>query len=107
MRGVHPNTQFLTSSLGEQALTKQGYVKVLPTLQLREHARIFAVGDIIDWDEHKQGVKCAGHVSVLASNVVSLLEGKKVKAEYRDSHDTIIISNGKVSTSMFSVFGCQ
>lgn len=96
MRGVHPNTQFLSSSLGEQIVTKEGYVKVLPTLQLREHPRIFAVGDIIDWDEHKQGVKCAAHVSVLTSNIGSLLENKRVKAEYRDSHDAIIISNGKV-----------
>ena len=73
-------------------------VRVLPTLQLPAYPEIFAAGDIIDWDEQKQSGKVSmGHAPVVVKNILSFVEGKPVKAEYKGSLEIIAITNGKVS----------
>jgi len=96
-RGPRPNTKFI-ASLGSDVLTSSGYVKVLPTLQLAFHPRIFAAGDVIDWKEQKQSAKVAGHASVVANNVFVLLGQKKAMINYKGATEAILITNGKVRT---------
>ena len=94
--GPKPNTEFIGESLGSEALTKTKLVKVEKTLQLASHPAIFAVGDIIDWDEQKQAAKAIGHAPVVVANVVNLLAGRPVRKEYRGFPEVIAIANGKV-----------
>ncbi|KAF9471448.1 FAD/NAD(P)-binding domain-containing protein [Pholiota conissans] len=94
-RGGGPNTKFV-ASLGPDVLTTSGTIKVGPTLQLVNHPRIFAAGDVVDWNEQKQAIKAAGHVNVIATNVLVLLElSKKKPVLYKGAAEMIVITNGK------------
>lgn len=83
-------------SLGQDALGANKHVKVRPTLQLASHESIFALGDIILWDEQKQAFKAHGHASVIAANILSLLNGSKLRKEYKTGREMILVTNGKV-----------
>jgi NADH dehydrogenase FAD-containing subunit len=93
-RGATPNTEFLRS-LGVDTLTKTGHVKIRPTLQLLEHPEIFALGDVLDYQEQKQAAKVGGHAKVVAANIASLIDGQDPKAVYRGAPEMIVITNGK------------
>lgn len=94
-RGPRPKTDFL-SSLSEGFTSPAGHVKVKPTLQLKYHPRIFAAGDIIDWDEQKQAVKYTAHAKVVAANVIAVLKEKQPNALYKGCYERTVIANGKV-----------
>ncbi|KAF9051853.1 hypothetical protein BJ165DRAFT_1451704 [Panaeolus papilionaceus] len=101
-RGFTPNTDFIAASLGEDTLTKSKTVKVLPTLQLGpNHPRIFAGGDIIDWDEQKQAGKTATHAGVISKNIVAISRGKPASVIYKGSLDGIVITLGKTQGISF------
>ncbi|KAJ4000948.1 hypothetical protein F5050DRAFT_1561871 [Lentinula boryana] len=93
--GARSNTTYLPSSF----LTPNGTVKVLPTLQLPSHPNIFAVGDLIEWDEQKTAAKAQmGHAPVVAKNVELYLQGadlSKVGKIYKGSMEMIMVSNGR------------
>jgi len=92
-RGPRPNTGFI-STLGPDALTKDGFVRVQPTLQLKGHPNIFAGGDAIDWQEQKQEGKAGKHAGVIAANVLAYVEGKPLQ-EYKGSIEMIAVTNGR------------
>ena len=94
--GPKPNTDFIRESLGPEALTKTNFVKVEKTLQLSSRPAIFAVGDIVDWEEQKQATKAIGHAPVVVANIVNLLAGRPVRKEYGGFPEVIAIANGKV-----------
>ena len=104
--GARPNTEFI-KSLGSEALTDKGFVKVRPTLQLVHHPRIFAMGDIIDWKEEKQAAKAMGHVSIVANNVLALLGLKPGFKNYKGSYELIALSNGRVGFLVFCLNFCD
>ena len=85
------------NSLGTDVLTPRGNVKVLPTLQLPSQPSIFALGDIIDWQEQKQAFKSYAHGSVITANILSLLNGSKAQKKYKTGPEIIIVTNGRVS----------
>jgi apoptosis-inducing factor 2 len=96
-RGPRPNTSFISSSLGVDVLAKNGYVKILPTLQLPSNARIFAAGDIIDFPEQKQVGKYYTHANIVTANILSVLADQPATIEYRGpSFEGIVITIGKV-----------
>jgi len=70
---------------------------VKPTLELVDHPRIFAMGDIIDWKEEKQAMKAMGHKSIVANNVLSVLDQKLALKNYKGTYEIILLSNGRVS----------
>jgi NADH dehydrogenase FAD-containing subunit len=78
-------------------LTDSRNVKVLPTLQLPSQPSIFAMGDIIDWKEQKQAFKSYSHGSIIASNILSLLNGPETLKKYKTGPEMMIVTNGKVS----------
>ena len=88
-------------SLGSDALTDRGNVKVLPTLQLLDHPSIFAIGDIIDWVEQKQAFKSNGHGSTVAANILNLLNGSQAQKNYKTGPEMMLVTNGKVSLDNF------
>lgn len=92
-RGPRPNTELL-SQLSPPVLAANHFVKVRPTLQVEGHDSIFAVGDIVDIKEQKQAAKAGSHAAVVAANVLSYLDGRPLKKEYKGSPELIIITNG-------------
>ena len=55
---------------------------------------------MIEWDEQKQVTKYSVHASIIARNVISVLEKKQPPALYQGTYEMISITNGKVG-SMF------
>jgi apoptosis-inducing factor 2 len=75
-RGPKPNTAIL-KSLDPSIITPSGHVRVLPTLQVplaNGKTNVFAMGDIIDWDEQHQAEKSKAHVEVVAPNILNAIE---------------------------------
>ena len=93
--GARPNTE-LIATLDRDVITPQGLVRVNKHLEIPNHPGVFAAGDIIDWPEQKQAHKAVEHVPVVVGNVLSYLEGKPPREEYRGSPETIVIPVGKV-----------
>ncbi|KAF7964765.1 hypothetical protein HWV62_3148 [Athelia sp. TMB] len=92
--GPRPNTAF-AQSIGAGVLTKQGFLAVEPTLQLKGHARIYAVGDVIAWAEQKSAAKVGGHAAVVSANILSAIQGKPVAKIYKGAIEMILVTNGK------------
>ncbi|TFK64763.1 FAD/NAD(P)-binding domain-containing protein [Pluteus cervinus] len=99
--GGKANTQLVADSFGAETLTKQGLVEVEKTLQVRNHPRVFAVGDIISWSEQKQAAKCGAHATTVATNILSLVDEKVAATEYKGSMEAILVSLGKNRGSAF------
>ncbi|KAE9405832.1 FAD/NAD(P)-binding domain-containing protein [Gymnopus androsaceus JB14] len=92
--GTRPNTSFLPSDL----LTSSGYVKILPTFQLPVHPNVFALGDMIDWQEQKMAAKASYfHAPKVAQNILVYLNLSNGSSEYTGSTEGLIITNGKAS----------
>ena len=97
--GTKPNTGYIASSesLGPTALSPSGHVKVTPTLQLPDHPDIFAIGDMIDTPEVKQGNKVIRQANYAQSNILKYLAGKPL-AHYKPRVETLVLTGGKVCT---------
>ena len=91
----------IAESLGQDVVTERKFVRVLPTLQLPSHQSIFALGDIIDWKEQKQGFKANGHASVITANILSMLGGSTPTKQYKTGPEIILVTNGRVSFDAF------
>ena len=102
--GPRPNTAF-AQSIGAGVLTKQGFLAVERTLQLKGHARIYAVGDAIDWAEQKMAAKVGGHAAVVVANILGAIQGKPVAKIYKGATEMILVTNGKVSAGVRRVRG--
>ncbi|EKM48752.1 uncharacterized protein PHACADRAFT_179428 [Phanerochaete carnosa HHB-10118-sp] len=92
--GSRPNTGII-NTLGAGVLTEAGYVKVKPTLELPDHPGVFAVGDIVDWNEQKQAFKSGNHASVAVPNLLSFLRGQPQKKVYKGSTEMIVVPIGR------------
>jgi len=95
----------IAESLGQDAITASKYVKVLPTLQLPSQRSIFALGDIVDWNEQKQAFKAGSHAPIVTANILSLLNGSKLQKRYKTGPEVILVSNGRVSFDAFNLRG--
>ncbi|KIL56785.1 hypothetical protein M378DRAFT_133689 [Amanita muscaria Koide BX008] len=93
-RGPRPNTEFIATSLTPSVLNSRGLVKILPTFQLPDFPNIFALGDVIDWNEQKQLRKASGHAAIVASNIQAYLSGGSLNP-YKGSTEMIIVTLGK------------
>jgi apoptosis-inducing factor 2 len=83
--------------LGQHILTPSGHVKIEPTLQVKGYPRIFAAGDIIDFDEQKQAAKAMyGHMPVVKANILALTGGSAPSKVYKGSTELLVIVTGRV-----------
>ncbi|TFY61225.1 hypothetical protein EVJ58_g4643 [Rhodofomes roseus] len=101
--GSRPNTA-VVASLTPSPISSNGSLKVNPTLEVQGHPGIFAVGDVVDWDEQKQAAKGANHLGIAVPNVVSYVEGKPLKKVYKGSPELILIPLGKTGGSAYLGF---
>lgn len=72
---VRPNTAWLPRGL----LDEQGFVRVLPTLQLPGHPRLFAVGDVAATDPLRSSARNRAD-RLVAANVRALLAGRPLRS---------------------------
>ncbi|KAF9527239.1 hypothetical protein CPB83DRAFT_856608 [Crepidotus variabilis] len=98
--GSKPNTEIF-KTLGADALNESGFVRVQPTLQLVNHPRIFAAGDVIEWKEEKQLMKAMAHAPIIAQNVLAMVNGTNKLKPYKTSMEMIVLTNGKGGGSGF------
>ncbi|KAH9839974.1 uncharacterized protein C8Q71DRAFT_471296 [Rhodofomes roseus] len=92
--GPRPNTAWI-ASLGPDALDERRLVKVKPTFEVVGHPGVFAVGDVTDWNEQKQGMKYPVHAEICSANVFSFLEGQPQTRKYKGSTEIILIPLGR------------
>jgi len=89
-------------SLGSGVLTPRGQIKIENTFQVKSHPNIYAIGDVIDWEEQKQAAKAPKHAQIAAANILAQLKGGAPKTNYSGQPELIVITNGKVGCSLLS-----
>lgn len=108
--GNRPQTAWLKNTqLGSEILSKNGYIKVKPTLQV-DHpdlSHIFVVGDAADLDETKLAFRVGQHVPVAVQNLASILLSKtKPTTQYKKAPDAMIVTFGaKQGAGYIPLFG--
>jgi hypothetical protein len=95
-RGGKMNTEFI-ATLGEDVLWSSKCVRINPAFQLLHHKRIFAAGDVIEWEEQKQLSKALNHADMIAKNVVYVAKREDPPMIYKGSAEVIGLTMGKVS----------
>ena len=70
-----------------------------PTLQLKSHPSIWAVGDILDFPEGKRATKAKGQFNVLIPNLLVFLRDRDAKPtrKYAPGPENILLTMGAVS----------
>lgn len=105
--GPRPNTSLLASLRDGAALSSSGHVRVAPTLNVQfgpsgpVAQNIWAIGDIIDWNEQHMLFKTNGHIDVVYKNLLSATSGSK-PAEYKGGMEAIFITVGPVCRFFFT-----
>ena len=85
------------TSLGSDALTSAGHIRVKPNLELPDYPHVFALGDAIDWNESKQVVSVLAQIPIVLANIKSILNAKAPAKEYKGATVAMLVSNGRVS----------
>ena len=103
--GQIPNNQFLQnlkpSTESPIVNAANGFIRVLPSLQFQDpnYSNLFAVGDIADSGAHKAARPGVGQASVVAKNVLAMIEGREPSEKVEISPPGIHLSLGLVSIS--------
>ncbi|KAK4369606.1 hypothetical protein RND71_013398 [Anisodus tanguticus] len=95
--GKPPGSVWLKETYLKDRIDNFGRLKVDENLRVKGHRNIFAVGDITDIKELKQGYSAQKHALVAAKNLKLLMSGKESKlATYEPrSSPKIIVSLGR------------
>ncbi|CAL9174113.1 unnamed protein product [Musa hybrid cultivar] len=91
-------TSWMRESIVKDSMDKYGQLMVDEHLRVKGRNNIFAIGDIIDVPERKQGVLAQRHAMVVAKNLKLLLKGgnKEIKlSKYRPTVSITMVSLGK------------
>ncbi|RZR77995.1 hypothetical protein BHM03_00003215 [Ensete ventricosum] len=91
-------SSWLRESIVKDSMDKYGQLMVDEHLRVKARNNIFAIGDIIDVPERKQGVLAQRHAMVVAKNLKLLLKGgnKEIKlSKYRPTVSITMVSLGK------------
>lgn len=87
----------LVRTLPDQINPENGFIRVQPTLQLKDYPNIFAVGDIADTGAHKAVRPGMAQAAAVAKNIRSLIDGNKPTEKYTVSPAGIHLTLGLVS----------
>ncbi|TKY67022.1 Apoptosis-inducing factor-like A [Spatholobus suberectus] len=89
---------WLRETLLKDDLDADGRIKVDEHLRVKGRSNIFAIGDIIDVKEIKQGVYAQGHAQLVAKNLKLLIEGggkERKLGTYKAQPPISIVSLGR------------
>ncbi|KIO28784.1 hypothetical protein M407DRAFT_229352 [Tulasnella calospora MUT 4182] len=101
--GGRRNTAFL-KSFDPTIVTAEGNIRVLPTLRVplsNGKANVYAVGDVIDWQEQKQLAKVPYHVAVVVPNILASIQGQKAPKVYGGFMEAILLPAGPSAGVMY------
>ncbi|XP_039131489.1 apoptosis-inducing factor homolog B-like [Dioscorea cayenensis subsp. rotundata] len=95
--GKPTGSSWLQNSILKDCLDKKGRLMVDENLRVRGQKNIFAIGDIIDVPEIKQGFLAQKHASVVAKNLKLIMKGAKESklSKYKPASAMAIISLGR------------
>eukprot|EP01018_Ginkgo_biloba_P012350 Gb_28104 [translate_table: standard] len=94
--GKRVGSSWLKESVFQDTVDKEGHLKVDSCLRLRGKSNVFAIGDIVDVKEIKQGFLAQKHADIVAGNIKKLLKDSKHKlSTYKASSTMAIVSLGR------------
>uniref|UniRef100_A0A0D6R8G9 FAD/NAD(P)-binding domain-containing protein n=1 Tax=Araucaria cunninghamii TaxID=56994 RepID=A0A0D6R8G9_ARACU len=94
--GRRVDSSWLQDSVFKESVDNQGHLKVDESLRLRGKTNVFAVGDITDIKEIKQGFLAEKHAQVVASNIQKMLKGSMRKlTTYKAASPMAMVSLGR------------
>ncbi|ONK71332.1 uncharacterized protein A4U43_C04F7390 [Asparagus officinalis] len=95
----HVASSWLQESVLKERINRMGRVMVDENLRVAGHRNVFAIGDITDIQEIKQGYLAQKHAKVVAKNLKILMNGTKNKTlvKYKPSIQVAMISLGRNS----------
>ncbi|KAL0299114.1 UNVERIFIED_CONTAM: Ferroptosis suppressor protein 1 [Sesamum radiatum] len=90
-------SSWLKETILKDCLDDHGRLKVDATLRVKGHSNIFAIGDINDVPELKQGFLAQGHAMLTAKNLKKLIGGQSSRklSTYKPASDVAIVSLGR------------
>lgn len=92
--GAHPVTGYLLHTDYNDALTDEGFIRVLPTMQVAGHERAYAIGDITDITESKRADAARSQARVVVANIASQIDDADPGAIYQAQQDWIVLPLG-------------
>lgn len=90
--GVRPVSDYLSGSLAG-ARQPDGRVDVVPSLQVRGHGRVFALGDVATAD-HPMAGAAGRQAAIVAGNIRAFITGQGELAEYQAPPPGIVVPLG-------------
>ncbi|KAK4359888.1 hypothetical protein RND71_022117 [Anisodus tanguticus] len=104
---------WLKETILKDSLDSRGRIMVDSNLRIKGHSNIFAIGDITDVPELKQGYLAQEHTKVAAKNITSLIKGVEDHhklAVYKPATKALaLVSLGRKGVAQFpclSIVGC-
>lgn len=88
-------SSWLRESLLKDCIDDKGRLMVNPDMRVKGHANIFAIGDISDVKEMKQGYLAQIHADIVAKNIKLLMNGKDKLTPYKSGTQMAIVTQGK------------
>lgn len=92
--GSRANTGYLEGSEYERLLHPDGTLRVRPTLQVRGHERVYAIGDITDVKESKRADAARQQARVVIHNISRQLEGEDADVAYEPTKQWVVLPLG-------------
>ncbi len=92
--GARPVTGYLQDTDYSGALTKDGEIRVLPTMQVAGHPHAYAVGDVTDVPESKRADAARNQARVVVANIAAQVRGDEPEATYVPRRDIIVLPLG-------------
>jgi NADH dehydrogenase FAD-containing subunit len=99
--GVEPVTDYLAADL-QAARQADGHLRVTDELWLPGHPAVFAIGDITAIPEAKKAQAAAAHAQVVATNISSLIRGKRDQVSYQPHPPSISIPLGPAGGASYA-----
>lgn len=92
--GAAANTGYLHGTDYEALLRPNGTLQVTPNLQVKDHERTYAVGDLTDVRESKRADAARQQARVVIANISALIAGEAPEAVYEPTKEWVILPLG-------------
>ncbi|GAA0184970.1 hypothetical protein Leryth_005085 [Lithospermum erythrorhizon] len=88
-------SSWMKETMLKSSLDNKGRLMVDANLKVKGQRNIFAIGDITDVQELKQGYLAQMHAGVVAKSIISLVNGKQKLEVYKSGSQMAIVSLGR------------